>query len=209
MERASHQQPLSLFFLSNQSKKSMSLLFSSLSFHLLPFSSPRPPGRFRLSCQSNISLVCNCLGVFIGLLEQVIGTKSLLLLLLFSDLCFQKWYDYNCRDSYYVSYDICSLHVPQFFSYLMHGWLGESAWILFMDALNFEFKPYVGILSSYYIISSYRQHMFILSIMGLHGTNPRELPEKIMSHCFLYIPLFDNLTLCPCPQFSPNYYSLL
>lgn len=201
MERASHQKSLSLFFLSNQSKKSMSLLFSSLSFHLLPLS--------LLSSQPNISLVCNCLGVLIGLLEQVIGTKSLLLLLLFSDLCFQKWYDYNCRDSYYVSYDICSLHIPQFFSYLMHGWLGESAWILFMDALNFEFKPYVGILSSYHITSSYRQHMFILSIMGLHGTNPRELPEKIMSHCFLYIPLFDNLTLCPCPQFSPNYYSLL
>ena len=73
-----------------------------------------------------------------------------------------------------------------------------------MDALNFEVKPYVGILSSYYIISSYRQHMFILSIMGLHGTNPRELPEKIMSHCFLYIPLFDNLTLSVLIHDSPQ-----
>lgn len=96
-------------------------------------------------------------------------------------------------------------------TWCMDDWENQHEFYLWMlSTLNF--KPYVGILSSYHITSMYisglpyaiyGQHMFILSIMGLHGTNPRELPEKscpiasYVCHCLIIWLSLSLSTILP------------
>lgn len=97
-------------------------------------------------------------------------------------------------------------------TWCMDDWENQREFYLWMlSTLNF--KPYVGILSSYHITSMYisglpyaiyGQTYVHLEYHGIAWNQPSRTSWEIMSHCFLCMPLFDNLTLSVLVHNSPQ-----